>query len=59
VILDSGRPAFFLHERLGLWPALQPRQVPTMRRASRARSEWERDNLERITRVGRWLRRFA
>jgi lipopolysaccharide/colanic/teichoic acid biosynthesis glycosyltransferase len=30
----------------------------TMRRTSRSRSEWERDNLERITFIGRWLRRF-
>ncbi|MFI5007074.1 MAG: exopolysaccharide biosynthesis polyprenyl glycosylphosphotransferase [Solirubrobacterales bacterium] len=59
VILDSGRPAFFLHERLGLGGRrFNLVKFRTMRRASRARSEWERDNLERITRVGRWLRRF-
>ena len=59
VILDSGRPAFFLHERLGVGGRrFNLVKFRTMRRASRAVSEWERDNLARITRVGRWLRRF-
>jgi lipopolysaccharide/colanic/teichoic acid biosynthesis glycosyltransferase len=59
VILDSGHPAFFLHERLGLGGRrFNLVKFRTMRRASRSCSEWERDNLERITFVGRWLRRF-
>jgi exopolysaccharide biosynthesis polyprenyl glycosylphosphotransferase len=59
VILDSGRPAFFLHERLGLGGRrFNLVKFRTMRRAPRSCSEWERDNLERITFVGRWLRRF-
>jgi len=59
VVADSGRPAFFCHERIGLGGRrFRLVKFRTMRRASRAASEWERDNLERITFVGHWLRRF-
>src|SRR2546422_6596771 len=30
----------------------------TMHPVSRPKSEWERDNCDRISRLGRWLRRF-
>jgi exopolysaccharide biosynthesis polyprenyl glycosylphosphotransferase len=59
VTLDSGRPVFFLHERVGLaGRRFHVIKFRTMRTASSATSEWERDNLERVTRVGRWLREF-
>ncbi len=59
VVLDSGHPAFFLHERLGLGGRrFNLVKFRTMRRAPCSCSEWERDNLERITFVGRWLRKF-
>ena len=57
--LDSPGPVFFRHERIGLhgrrFPLIKFR---TMRPASAATSEWARDNADRITRVGAWLRRF-
>src|SRR6185503_8660401 len=59
VVADSGRPAFFCHERIGLGGRrFHLLKFRTMRRASRCFSEWERDNLERSTFVGHWLRRF-
>jgi exopolysaccharide biosynthesis polyprenyl glycosylphosphotransferase len=59
VLASSGRPVFFRHERVGLGGRrFRLLKFRTMRRARRAASEWERDNLDRITRVGRWLRRF-
>jgi len=57
--LDSRGPVFFVQQRAGLY------RVPfnlikfrTMRPAAGRHSEWERDNSDRITRCGRWLRRF-
>ena len=59
VLADSGRPVFFRHERIGLGGRrFRLVKFRTMRRAPRAASEWERDNRERITAVGSWLRRF-
>jgi exopolysaccharide biosynthesis polyprenyl glycosylphosphotransferase len=59
VVLDSGWPAFFLHERIGLaGRRFHVIKFRTMRSVSGATSEWERDNLDRVTRVGRWLRDF-
>ena len=59
VIVDSGRPAFFRHDRVGLGGRrFHLVKFRTMRRTSSPASEWERDNLERITLVGHWLRRF-
>ena len=57
--LDSRGPVLFVQERCGrngrtfkLW------KFRTMRADLPAKSEWERDNGERITRVGRWLRKY-
>jgi exopolysaccharide biosynthesis polyprenyl glycosylphosphotransferase len=57
--LDSGGPVLFRQMRLGKggrpfklikFRTMQPVDNPT--------SEWAQDNLRRITRVGRWLRRL-
>ena len=57
--LDSRGPVFFIQERVGL-SGLSFRLVKfrTMHPAGRSQSEWEQDNCDRITRVGKWLRRF-
>jgi exopolysaccharide biosynthesis polyprenyl glycosylphosphotransferase len=56
--LDSSGPVFFRQKRVGLrgrpFTLLKFR---TMRDGPR-RSEWEGDNRDRVTRAGRWLRRF-
>jgi exopolysaccharide biosynthesis polyprenyl glycosylphosphotransferase len=59
--LGSRGPVFFVQSRIGR--AAEPFglvKFRTMRQASRdgGKSEWVRDNAERITRVGKWLRRF-
>ncbi|HEX2680206.1 MAG TPA: sugar transferase [Candidatus Dormibacteraeota bacterium] len=57
--LDSRGPVFFLQERVGLFGrAFTLIKFCTMRPARRPNSEWEQDNRDRITRIGRWLRRF-
>ena len=57
--LDSPGPVLFVHERVGLrCRSLKLLKFRTMRPADGARSEWVRDNGHRITRIGRWLRRF-
>jgi len=57
--LDSCGPVFFLQDRIGLhrrrfrlikFRSMGPRDGDT--------SEWVRDNVDRITRVGRWLRGY-
>jgi exopolysaccharide biosynthesis polyprenyl glycosylphosphotransferase len=57
--LDSPGPVLFRQDRLGMggraFPLLKFR---TMRDTREAASEWVRDNDHRITRIGRWLRRF-
>jgi lipopolysaccharide/colanic/teichoic acid biosynthesis glycosyltransferase len=59
VRLDSPGPVFFVHERVGLggrrFGLLKFR---TMSHETPKRSEWVRDNGHRLTRLGRWLRRF-
>lgn len=57
--LDSTGPVLFVQERIGRdgrrFPLLKFRTMhPVVQRAS----EWVRDNGDRITRVGRWLRKF-
>ena len=57
--LDSRGPVLFRQERIGMggrhfWLF----KFRTMLPAAEATSEWERDNLGRITRVGCWLRKF-
>jgi lipopolysaccharide/colanic/teichoic acid biosynthesis glycosyltransferase len=59
IVLDSGGPAFFLQKRAGLCGReFTLIKFRTMHPASRPNSEWEQDNRDRITRLGRWLRRF-
>lgn len=57
--LDSRGPVLFRQERAGY--RNQPFMLAkfrTMRPAEGPHSEWEEDNADRITRVGRWLRKF-
>ena len=57
--LDSPGPVLFMQERAGLGGrAFRLLKFRSMRLAAGPVSEWERDNGGRITRVGRWLRRF-
>jgi len=57
--LDSRGPVFFIQERVGLsGRAFKLIKFRTMQPVSCPKSEWERDNYDRITRLGRWLRRF-
>ncbi len=58
--LDSAGPVFFVQERIGLGGrAFRLFKFRTMREGTTSRkSEWVSDNANRITRVGRWLRRF-
>jgi exopolysaccharide biosynthesis polyprenyl glycosylphosphotransferase len=56
---DSAGPVFFVQERVGKdgqkFPLVKFR---TMRPVDRQPSEWVRDNGDRITPVGRWLRKY-
>lgn len=57
--LDSPGPVFFVQERVGRYGRrFQFIKFRTMRPARGVTSEWERDNGDRLTRVGGWLRRF-
>jgi exopolysaccharide biosynthesis polyprenyl glycosylphosphotransferase len=57
--LGSRGPVFFVQERVGLYGrCFKLLKFRTMQPVDRPRSEWERDNCDRITRPGRWLRRF-
>jgi len=57
--LDSRGPIFFVQERVGRrGRTFGLIKFRTMRPIEQSRSEWERDNCDRITRVGRWLRRY-
>jgi exopolysaccharide biosynthesis polyprenyl glycosylphosphotransferase len=57
--IDSAGPVLFVQRRIGRhgrpFPLLKFR---TMHEASGRHSEWERDNRDRVTRVGRILRAF-
>ncbi|MFL6714193.1 MAG: exopolysaccharide biosynthesis polyprenyl glycosylphosphotransferase [Sulfurifustis sp.] len=57
--LDSRGPVLFIQHRVGrdarIFPLLKFR---SMHPAAEQRTEWERDNGDRITRVGRWLRKL-
>jgi exopolysaccharide biosynthesis polyprenyl glycosylphosphotransferase len=57
--IDSRGPIFFIQERMGMGGhPFGLVKFRTMREAGPVASEWVRDNAHRITRVGRWLRRF-
>ena len=57
--LDSSGPVLFAQKRVGLrgrpFTLLKFR---SMRHGPARRSEWEGDNRDHVTRVGKWLRRF-
>ena len=56
--LDSRGPVFFVQERVGRrGRTFRLIKFRTMHPVQENHSEWERDNSERITRLGRWLRR--
>jgi exopolysaccharide biosynthesis polyprenyl glycosylphosphotransferase len=59
--LDSKGPVFFVQERLGMRSKrfrLVKFRTMCVAEGSRSRSEWALDNRDRITRVGKWLRKF-
>jgi exopolysaccharide biosynthesis polyprenyl glycosylphosphotransferase len=57
--LDSGGPVLFVQHRTGLGGRpFRLLKFRTMQPATSPTSEWARDNDRRITRAGRWLRRF-
>ena len=57
--LDSPGPVFFLHDRIGLHGRrFRLIKFRTMHPARATTSEWAQDNANRVTGVGRWLRRF-
>jgi exopolysaccharide biosynthesis polyprenyl glycosylphosphotransferase len=57
--LDSAGPVFFIQERLGMRSRrFRLVKFRTMRVAENSTSEWVLDNCDRITRVGKWLRKF-
>ena len=59
ILLDSGGPVFFIQDRVGAFGRrFGLIKFRTMRATDRPRSEWAGDNGHRITRVGKWLRRF-
>ena len=56
VKLDSPGPVLFVHTRVGAHGRpFKLLKFRTMRHGVR-RSEWERDNRDQVTRVGKWLR---
>jgi len=57
--LDSAGPVLFIQERVGLMGRnFLLLKFRTMRPVNGKTSEWVRDNGNRITRVGKWLRKF-
>jgi lipopolysaccharide/colanic/teichoic acid biosynthesis glycosyltransferase len=57
--LDSRGPVFFVQQRAGLYRMpFNLIKFRTMHPVQGQHSEWECDNSSRITRFGRWLRRF-
>ena len=57
--LDSRGPVFFVQERVGRrGRTFRLVKFRTMQPVEGTHSEWERDNCARITRLGRWLRRY-
>jgi exopolysaccharide biosynthesis polyprenyl glycosylphosphotransferase len=59
VKLESPGPVLFVQARIGArGRPFKLMKFRTMRQADRCNSEWECDNRDRVTRVGRWLRAF-
>ncbi len=59
IVLDSPGPVLFRQDRVGRsGRRFKVLKFRTMLVSRQAASEWEADNGDRITRVGRWLRRF-
>jgi exopolysaccharide biosynthesis polyprenyl glycosylphosphotransferase len=57
--LDSPGPVLFIQDRAGLGGRrIRLLKFRTMRPCDGPASEWARDNDHRVTRVGRWLRRY-
>jgi exopolysaccharide biosynthesis polyprenyl glycosylphosphotransferase len=57
--IDSRGPVFFVQQRAGRdGRPFGLVKFRTMHPTTEARSEWVMDNLDRITPIGRWLRRF-
>jgi exopolysaccharide biosynthesis polyprenyl glycosylphosphotransferase len=57
--IDSDGPVLFVQERIGRdGEPFDLLKFRTMRPQNERRSEWVQDNCDRITRIGRWLRRF-
>lgn len=57
--LDSPGPVLFVQERVGLGGRrFKLLKFRSMRAATDPHSEWAADNESRITRAGRWLRKF-
>ncbi|HEY3645473.1 MAG TPA: exopolysaccharide biosynthesis polyprenyl glycosylphosphotransferase [Gammaproteobacteria bacterium] len=57
--LDSQGPVLFVQERVGLGNRrFRLLKFRSMRVTTQKHSEWAADNEDRITRVGRWLRKF-
>ena len=57
--LDSPGPALFIQERIGLYGRrFKLLKFRTMIQAKETTSEWVSDNVDRITRVGQWARKF-
>src|SRR5438034_5131461 len=57
--LDSCGPVFFVQDRVGMSAKrFRLLKFRTMHLVDVPRSEWVCDNTERITRVGKWLRKF-
>ena len=57
--IDSRGPILFVQDRVGRHGRpFRLFKFRTMHVVARSTSEWVRDNGHRITRVGRWLRRF-
>jgi len=56
---DSQGPIFFVHERIGKdGRKFSLVKFRTMQTVDRSPSEWVRDNGDRITPIGRWLRKY-
>jgi exopolysaccharide biosynthesis polyprenyl glycosylphosphotransferase len=57
--VDSRGPVFFVQERMGMAPRrFRLIKFRTMHVVDGPTSEWASDNTSRITRIGKWLRKF-